>query len=140
MRILAPLLSSSDKSAERRVVEHFDRPTRRTAMRYPVKAEVFFWWKDGNDIRRGSGTSRDVSEKGAFVNTPAFPPAGAQVELRFFFPQLSETTPAGRLEVEGTVLRVEEAGGGFAVLTKTAILRENDESGGGNFGDFTTHS
>ncbi|MFY9532298.1 MAG: PilZ domain-containing protein [Candidatus Acidiferrales bacterium] len=115
-------------------------PTRKS-MRYPVKARVSFWWKDedGNQ-RQGEGTSRDISETGTFVVAPACPPLGADVELRIFLPALPNVTSALRMQLAGRVLRVEQTAAGkgssgFAVLTKDAILRENDESTGeGNSG------
>jgi hypothetical protein len=102
-------------------------------MRYPVKAPVSFWWKDeSGDQRQGEGTSRDVSETGTFVFAPGCPPVGADVALRIFLVALPGATRVLRMEVDGRVLRVEQAtaagSSGFAVLTKDAILRENEES------------
>jgi PilZ domain len=101
-------------------------------MRYPIQALVYFWWNDENVVRRGDGAIRDVSEHGAFVIASECPPVGADVELRFFFPQLAEAVAPARMEAEATVLRVEEIsaakGCGFAVLTKSAILLEYDET------------
>jgi hypothetical protein len=108
-------------------------PTRKS-MRYPVKAPVSFWWKDENgNQRQGEGTSRDVSETGAFVFAPGCPPVGADIALRIFLVALpGATTRIVRMEVDGRVLRVEQATAaercGFVVLTKDAILREDVES------------
>lgn len=106
-------------------------------MRYPVKARVDFWWRADDQNCAGSGTSRDVSEKGAFVLAPACPPVGADVGLTFFLPKLSKTIAAVRMEVEGKVIRVEDESiahkrAGFAVLTTAAILRHSSKSNGKN--------
>ena len=112
-----------------------ERPTRK-GMRYPVKETVSFWWKDEHGNKRhGEGTSRDISETGAFVHAPVCPPVGAHVELRVFFAQLAEGTRLPRMKLEGRVLRVEQiwagkGSSGFAVFGKGGVLRENDESGG----------
>jgi hypothetical protein len=108
-------------------------------MRYPVETRVSFWWEDedGNQ-RQGEGTSRDISETGAFVFAPGCPPVGADVKLRIFIVPAPHTTRVLNMEFEGQVLRVEQTtpGGGksgFAVWGHVAILRENDESiGKGN--------
>ena len=113
-----------------------ERPARKK-MRFPVVASVFFRWKDANgNEHRGEGTSRDISETGAFVLTAVSPPLGADIELRISLVGLLKTTTAGRMELGGRVLRVEQttaAGkgiGGFAVLTQEVIFLEQDESTG----------
>jgi PilZ domain len=118
------------------------RPTRKS-MRYPVTAPVSFSWKDENGNRcQGEGTSRDVSETGTFVFAPGCPPTGADVTLRIFLVALPGAREILRVEVDGRVLRVEQAtpagNCGFAVLTKEAILRENEGiTGEHNPGDAT---
>ena len=114
------------------IVGGSSNPTRKS-MRYPVKAPVSFWWKDENGNRRqGAGTSRDVSETGTFVFALGCPPVGADIALRIFLVALPGATRILRMEVDGRVLRVEEATGsgrcGFAVLTEDAILRKNEEN------------
>jgi hypothetical protein len=106
-------------------------------MRYPVKAPVSFRWKDENgNQRQGEGTSRDVSETGTFVFAPGCPPVGADVALKIFLVAMPGATKMVRVEVDGRVLRVEQAtaaaSSGFAVLTKDAILRENGSPCEGN--------
>jgi hypothetical protein len=102
-------------------------------MRYPVRAPVSFSWNDENgNPCEGQGTSRDVSETGAFVFAPACPPAGAHVKLGIVLVELPGPTKIVRMEVDGRVLRVEQStaagSSGFAVLTKDTILRENEGS------------
>jgi hypothetical protein len=105
-------------------------------MRFPVVASVFFRWKDANgNEHRGEGTSRDISETGAFVLTAVCPPLDADIELRISLVGLLKTTTAGRMELGGRVLRVEQTAagggiGGFAVLTQEVIFLEQDESSG----------
>lgn len=104
----------------------------RKNMRYPVAAPVLFRWKDaeGNEIR-GKGTSRDISETGAFVLTAISPPRDADIELRISFASRPNATTAVRMKLGGRVLRVEQNTGGtgigFAVLTREVIFRESDE-------------
>ena len=112
-----------------------ERPARKK-MRFPVVAPVFFRWKDANGNEHcGEGTSRDISETGAFVLTAVSPPLGADIELRISLAELLKTTTAGRMELGGQVLRIEETAagrgiGGFAVLTQEVIFLEQDESTG----------
>ena len=114
------------------IVGSSGNPTRKS-MRYPVRAPVSFSWKDKNGKQcQGEGTSRDVSETGAFVYALGCPPVGAEVALRIVLVTLPDATKILRVEVDGRVLRVEQAtaagSSGFAVLTKDAILRENEVS------------
>jgi hypothetical protein len=116
-----------------------ERSARRN-MRYPVVAQVFFRWKDAEgDEHRGKGTSRDISETGAFVVTRVPPLQGVNVELRVFFPALPNAATAVCVKLGGRVLRVEDAAqvggiGGFAVLTTAVIFRENRWTASRNLG------
>jgi PilZ domain len=111
------------------------RPAR-NYMRYPVEAPVFFRWKDaGGNEHQGEGTSRDISEAGAFVLTAVSPPPGADIELRISFPAVPDAMTAVPMQIDGRVLRVEEiaAGGeigGFAFLTKQVIYLGHEKSTG----------
>jgi PilZ domain len=130
-----PYLVEKVSPLDKRGVSRSERPTQRGDMRYPVKARVDFWWQHEDRTCSGNGTSRDVSEKGAFVIAPITPPLGTDVGLTFFLPKLSKAIAAVRIEVEAKVIRVDqeteaEKRGGFAVLTKAAILRKNGKTGG----------
>jgi len=99
----------------------------RTAIRFPVKAPVHFWWEDelGN-ARQGAGLSRDISERGVFVFAPICPPAGSPVRLRLSLEGLPGGAREMRMEIEGQVLRVEESGPskssrGFAVFYESGV-------------------
>ena len=100
----------------------------RTTMRYPLETSVVFWWKDENGIyQRNEGRGRDVSDRGAFVFAAACPPVGTSIGLRISLEGFPDATPALRIEVEGRVLRVEQARSGarrsgFAVLLSNAIV------------------
>jgi PilZ domain len=89
-------------------------------MRYPVKVQVFFSWHDGEGHRcQGEGTSRDMSETGAFVLASACPPPGANLELRVCLTALPDLSRSLNVEFEGRVLRtVQNPTGdvGFAVF------------------------
>jgi hypothetical protein len=113
-------------------VEGSERSPRK-AMRYPVKAPVLFRWKDaqGNE-HQGEGTSRDISETGAYVLTALSPPLGADIDLRISFMALPNATTTEPVQLDGKVLRVEQIAvgrgtAGFAFLTKEVIFPGYDD-------------
>jgi len=91
----------------------------RATIRFPLQAQVSFWWTDENGIRQqGEGSSRDVSELGAFLYADACPPVGSIVNLRIDLEGLPDTTG---IDVEGRVIRIDKVqngkgSSGFAVL------------------------
>jgi hypothetical protein len=104
----------------------------RTTIRYPLDASVLFWWKDENGIyQQNEGRGRDASDQGAFVLAAACPPVGTGIRLRISIEGFPDSAAALRIEVEGRVLRVEEAWpsgeiNGFAVLLSKAIVAESE--------------
>lgn len=93
----------------------------RATIRFPLEAPVAFWWTDRNGKRRdGEGSSRDLSERGAFVFATACPPVGARVELKIPLEGLRDTT---EIELVGCVIRVELARNGKKANTGFTILR-----------------
>jgi hypothetical protein len=73
------------------------------------------------------GTSRDISECGAFVFARSIPPVGATVSLWIGFRGALATSRLRRLEVSGKVVRGEvhwerSEPCGFAVAGKTKVL------------------
>lgn len=108
----------------------------RTALRYPLQTDVAFHWVGADGISRdGRGQTRDVSQKGAYVesspvqmavvpggqtaqpsgppdmfqNTPATsPPHGATVKLSISLPAAVNNAKSVRMEVQGHVVRVEK--------------------------------
>ena len=109
----------------------FTRESRKR-IRYPLQVPTTFWWKEKTGFQReGEGVSRDLSDIGAFVFADSSPPAGVDVKLSLPLPPLPNGNRPVRMEMEGRVVRVEQApsnkGGGFAVSSKSATLRENGE-------------
>jgi PilZ domain len=90
----------------------------RATIRFPLEAPVAFRWTDENGTRQqGEGSSRDISEHGAFVFAAACPPVGSNVELRIPLEGLPDATG---IDVQGSVIRVERpaegiGSSGFAV-------------------------
>jgi hypothetical protein len=97
----------------------------RATLRFPLQAPVAFWWTDENGNRQqGKGSSRDISELGAFVFSAACPPVGSTVELKIPLEELPETTG---IDLAGCVVRVERGhagtqSGGFAVFRDLRML------------------
>ena len=105
----------------------------RTAIRFPLEASVTFFWQDhAGIVHDGCGRSRDISEHGVFVISDLCPPLGSQVILRILLEEPPEVARTLRVQVNGHVLRVDEAMGGvrhqgFAIVTDEAMLKENDD-------------
>jgi hypothetical protein len=105
----------------------------RTAIRFPLEASVTFFWRDhAGTVHDGRGRSRDISEYGVFVISDLCPPLGAQVILRILLEEPPEVARTLRMQVNGHVLRVDDAvggvrGRGFAIMTAEAMLKENDD-------------
>jgi len=84
---------------------------RRATIRFPLQAVVAFWWTDESGNRQhGKGSSRDISELGAFVFAAACPPVGSSVGLRIPLEGLPDTTG---FDLQGHVIRVERSGEGI---------------------------
>jgi len=105
----------------------------RTAIRFPLQATVTFSWQDKEGVKHdGQGQSRDISEHGVFVISESCPSVGSRVTLRILLEEPPEAARALRLQVNGHVLRVDEARGeavcaGFAIVSDDAMLKENDD-------------
>ena len=103
-------------------------------MRYPMKAPVFFWWKDENGKQlECEGTSRDISETGAFVFALNCPPVGVDVKFRIVVAAPFGVAGAVNMEFEGHVLRVNQTNtdgekSGFAVLNHIPRSTGREES------------
>jgi PilZ domain len=106
----------------------------RKAIRFPLEASVSFYWMGENGVeQQGKGRSRDISENGVFVFADECPPAGVKIGLKIVLPELSDIAHALRMQIEGRVLRVDEAAGeqrvcGFVVLSEQALLSGDDSS------------
>lgn len=111
--------------------------SRRSQIRYPLRAPVIYRWRDNNGLqRRARGWTLDISEAGAYVRSSHCPQKGDIVELKFKLLALREQQAPKRnehLEMGGEVVRVDvaEAAGeavGFAVRSKTpAVAKQADE-------------
>jgi hypothetical protein len=103
----------------------------RTSIRFPLEAPVTFSWMDENGSRQhGEGSSRDISEGGAFVFALVCPAVGSSVELRVPLEGLDTT----RIDLAGRVVRVEQAhdgkgANGFAVFSGLGDSAESFRQG-----------
>jgi hypothetical protein len=102
----------------------------RATLRYALQTEVEFRWTgaDGG-AKDGRGQTRDISQKGAYVEASSFPPNGAIVKLSISLPPALESGKVVRMEARGRVVRVETerrshgaSGGGFAVVNEQVNL------------------
>jgi len=106
----------------------------RRQIRYPLRALVSFTWF-GLDGKRhdAKGTSRNISEGGAYIASRCCPQVGAQIILVFRFLRMPAFSPSQRLEMNGQVVRTEsfpDSKGirGFAVASIwTAFLDQQVE-------------
>lgn len=107
---------------------------RRRAIRYPLHLLASFSWEDAEGIvRQGEGLTRNISEKGAFVDASIPPPIGSSVELHFSLPALSDSGRKMHVQHTGEILRLGgteqgERGDGFAIKSRQAIWRYADGS------------
>ena len=83
----------------------------RASIRFPSASRgCVLWWTDENGNRQqAEGSSRDISERGAFVFAATCPPVGSSVELRIPLEGLPDTTG---IDLAGSVVRVEQAHNG----------------------------
>lgn len=80
----------------------------RAAIRYELCALVVFTWTDSTgEVREKRGCTRDISPKGAFVVSPFCPPKGTALEMSIYLSLTSEDSRDIRIEVQGSVQRVE---------------------------------
>jgi hypothetical protein len=110
---------------------------RRRAIRYPLQLPASFTWEDEERIvRHGEGRTRNISDKGAFVDAGICPTIGSSVELHFSLPALSDKARKMHVQYTGETLRLEGKGqgvlySGFAITSRKAVWRYED---GNNFG------
>jgi hypothetical protein len=110
----------------------------RRQIRYPLRAPVTFIWMGDDGVKyEGKGNSRDISEGGVYIVTRSSPPTGALVMLAIRFPYLPELDRFHRIEMNGSVVRVDllldnRAGWGFAVSSERTVLQEREVEGEDN--------
>jgi hypothetical protein len=107
---------------------------RRRAIRYPLQLPAAFSWEDEKRIvRQGEGHTRNISDKGAFVDAAILPPIGSSVELHFSLPALSDKARKMHVQYTGETLRLEgkeqgEHSSGFAITSRKAVWRYEEEN------------
>ena len=120
------LLSRSGDSPRSTAIE------RRRAIRYPLQVPASFSWVDEERIlRNGEGQTRNIGEKGAFVDAAVCPPIGSTVEVHFSLPALSDSGRGMHVQHTGEVLRLEGTKhgaqiDGFAITSREVVWRFED--------------
>ena len=107
---------------------------RRGAIRYPLQVPASFSWAGGQGImRQGEGSTRNISEKGVFVEAPICPPIGCSVELHYSLPAVPYAERQMHVHHSGESLRLEGTvhGGhsaGFAIASREVVWRYENEN------------
>jgi len=123
------------QTASVKYVEDVDEVTHevRHGIRYPLRAPATFSWHglDGA-AHQGRGSTRDISEGGAYIVTRSCPPLRAMIDLAIRFSSLPGPAPSYRLELSGRVVRIEpllhsKESWGFAVASTQPILQDADD-------------
>ena len=105
----------------------------RKHFRYRLEIPVSFFWKVALDTQHeGTGITRDMSVRGAFVYTTSPPPMESAIEIKAFLPSGRGAVPMARIYGRSRVLRVEaahdgESRAGFAVAGERFTLRRGEE-------------
>ena len=84
-------------------------------------------------MRQGEGHTRNICDKGAFVDAAICPPIGSSVELQFSLPPLSDKARKMHVQYTGESLRLEgkeqgEHRSGFAITSRKAVWRYEEEN------------
>jgi hypothetical protein len=96
---------------------------RRRHIRFPLRGTVSFRWNDNaGNCQRGEANSRNISEQGIFIETPACPPLGTRARAEIWIQRLKGAAQIFQIAFEGRVIRIEKPGeralfGGFAMAT-----------------------
>ena len=105
---------------------------RRRAIRYPLQVPASFSWEGEQGIEvQGEGRTRNISEKGVFVDAAICPPIGSSVELNFSLPAIPDAERGMNVEHKGEIVRLEgteqpEHSGGFAITSRKVVWRYED--------------
>jgi hypothetical protein len=83
---------------------------RRSAVRYPLRLPVIFYWNDG-EKRIGGGFTSDVALDGALILCSTCPPVGVSVRIEVLIPSPDQSGEEMRIECIGIVTRVVEQTG-----------------------------
>ena len=97
---------------------------RRSARRYLVSADAYFAWQEGEGRNlNGTGSTRDISDHGAFIQAVRTPAVGSNISVVLTLPNITgHATRKSQLRGRGTVVRVV-ADTGFVVDVSFRILR-----------------
>ena len=107
---------------------------RRGAKRYAILAKACFEWQEGGKYFTGTGPTRDISARGAFIRTHRSPPLATDVVVLITLPSLTGHSPKkSQLRGRGTVVRVIP-NHGFVVDVAFRILRVSSSPRGAGFG------
>src|SRR5579872_6130550 len=101
---------------------------RRKSERHEVGGTVWFHWKDMLQMREQTGSLRNVSAEGLYVETAEAPPVGTEIALQFDFVSPGKVSSV-LIAARGLVSRVEATGiegaqPGFAVSTGRMKVRK----------------
>ncbi len=106
---------------------------RRKNERHRVGGTVWFHWRDiTGTSREETGSLRNVSAGGLFVDTTDPPPVGTEVLFQFEF-NSPDKSPAVSIKTKGQVSRVElkrlqDGSSGFAASTSRMRLQKLSDS------------
>jgi PilZ domain len=107
----------------------------RRSIRYPLRSPATFTWLGLDGVEhQGKGTSRDISEGGAYIVTKSCPALRSTIGVVVRFSSLPGLSRSYRLELSGRVVRIEpllhsKENWGFAVSCVQPVLQEVGDSG-----------
>ena len=107
----------------------------RRAQRYRVSLPITFSWKSENTFHEGSGTTRDLSTRGAFVFTTNIVPNGSELRMNVPVPPIREGSRGSEMQGTGHVVRVQNEGFaaeamiGFSGQSKSEAEIDHEKAG-----------
>ena len=113
-----------------RVAKMMDR---RKDERHAVSGTAWFQWEDcAGEHREQTGSLRNVSALGLFVETNSPPPMGTEISIQFDFSG-SDISPAVWIKAKGQVTRIEPSridghNSGFGASTSLMMLQRRSET------------
>jgi hypothetical protein len=135
-REVRTLVTKSGSPYDRNVIASVTKPwiaryrtklSPRMGSRTPLRLNVVFRWKDAYGVHESEGTTRDISPRGLFIETPDASFVQGVVRCFILLPPLLDAGwEESDLEatVVGRVIRTESSGvSGFAVQSRVFVLR-----------------
>jgi len=100
-----------------------------------VSADAYFAWQEGEGkFFNGTGSTRDISDHGAFIQAVRTPPVGSDISVVLTLPNITgHATRKSQLRGRGTVVRVVPDNG-FVVDVSFRILRAEPVDARAGFG------